>query len=239
VLEIVVLPLLDGAGALLGASVSFLDQTLQHQLHTDLERTHQELETAYEELQSSNEELETTNEELQSTIEELETTNEELQSANEELETMNEELQSTNEELRSMNDQLQVRSDELRRVNSHLHSILSSLRAAVVVLNPQLEVEIWSAKAQELWGLRSDEVEGQPFLSLDIGLPVERLREPIERCLATNHQGTALSIDGVNRRGRPIRCQVTCSRLIDGSRAAGVILLMEEVAVDAEAPRTN
>ena len=97
-------------GALLGVSVSFLDQTLQHQLRDELERANQELETAYEELQSANEELETTNEELQSTVEELETTNEELQSANEELETMNEELQSTNEELRSMNDQLQQRS---------------------------------------------------------------------------------------------------------------------------------
>ena len=88
---------------------------VQHQLAGELQRTHQELETAYEELQSTNEELETTNEELQSTVEELETTNEELQSTNEELETMNEELQSTNEELRSMNDQLQQRSDELRR----------------------------------------------------------------------------------------------------------------------------
>ncbi len=228
-LEIQVLPLLDG-GALLGASVAFQDQTVQNQLRGELERANQELETAYEELQSANEELETTNEELQSTIEELETTNEELQSANEELETMNEELQSTNEELRSMNDQIQVRSEELRRVNAHLHSILGSLRAAVVVLNAELEVEVWSEKAQELWGLRGGEVQGQPFLELDIGLPVESLRAPIRDTLVNGRpHGVQVTLDGVNRRGRPLACEITCTPLIIGPAPAGVILLMEEV----------
>ncbi|MEA2603023.1 MAG: two-component system, chemotaxis family, CheB/CheR fusion protein [Acidobacteriota bacterium] len=230
ILEIHILPLTDGAGALLGASVSFLDMTLQHQLHADLGRANQELETAYEELQSSNEELETTNEELQSTIEELETTNEELQSANEELETMNEELQSTNDELRATNDLLQGRSEEVDRLNLRLRSILSSLRAAVVVLNRRLEVEIWSHKAQELWGLRSEEVQGQPFLDLDIGLPVDQLREPLRSCLDSDPEGTELLLDGVNRRGRPVQCLVSCTRLGDGTSRAGVILLMEEVS---------
>jgi two-component system CheB/CheR fusion protein len=215
ILEIHVIPLLDTNGLLLGASVSFLDQTLQSQLHTDLERANQELETAYEELQSANEELETTNEELQS--------------ANEELETMNEELQSTNEELRSMNDQLQQRSEELRHVNAHLHSILGSLRAAVVVLSSRLDVEVWSDKAHDLWGLRSDEVVGQAFLSLDIGLPVAELREPIRQALEDGSEGTETLLDGVNRRGRPIRCRITCTRLENGPGDAGVIVLMEEV----------
>ena len=233
-MEVQVLPLTDGGGgALLGTTVSFVDLTLQHQLRTELERANQELETAYEELQSANEELETTNEELQSTIEELETTNEELQSANEELETMNEELQSTNEELRSMNDQLQQRSDELRQVNSHLHSILGSLRAAVVVLNPRLEVELWSDQAHELWGLRSDEVQGQPFLSLDIGLPVKELEAPIRDCLDGDGRphSAAVLLDGINRRGRPLHCQVTCTPLSNGPGGVpGVILLMEETS---------
>ena len=230
ILEVQVYPLVDGNGALLGTGVAFLDQTLQTQLHGELERSTQELETAYEELQSANEELETTNEELQSTIEELETTNEELQSANEELETMNEELQSTNEELRSINDQLQGRSEELRHVNSHLHSILGSLRAAVVVLNPELAVEVWSDKAHDLWGLRSDEVHGQPFLKLDIGLPVAELEQPIHRCLDGGPEAAEKTLDGINRRGRAIRCRVTCTRLGDGAGPPGVILLMEEVS---------
>jgi two-component system, chemotaxis family, CheB/CheR fusion protein len=233
-LEIQVTPLPDAGGALLGAGVAFLDQTLQNQLHGELERANQELETASEELQSANEELETTNEELQSTIEELETTNEELQSANEELETMNEELQSTNEELRTMNDQIQQRSEELRHVNTHLHSILGSLRSAVVVLNSQLAVEVWSDKAQELWGLRSDEVQGQSFLKLDIGLPVAELATPISRCLDSGPRGAELTVDGVNRRGRTIHCRITCTRLGDGDGPPGVILLMEEVSGPAD-----
>ena len=237
VLDIRVVPLIESGGALLGVSVSFADATVQQQLRRELERATQELETASEELQSSNEELETTNEELQSTIEELETTNEELQSANEELETMNEELQSTNEELRSMNDQLQQRSDDFRHVNTHLHSILGSLRAAVVVLNAELAVEIWSDKAQELWGLRGDEVQGQPFLSLDIGLPLQDLARPIRDCLDSGPNGNAILVDGVNRRGRPIRCQVTCTRLGEGPGPVdGVILLMEEAPATMEAP---
>jgi two-component system, chemotaxis family, CheB/CheR fusion protein len=234
VLEVQILPLLDSAGMLLGASVSFLDHTLERQLRTDLERAHQELETAYEELQSANEELETTNEELQSTIEELETTNEELQSANEELETMNEELQSTNEELRAVNDQMQQRSEELDHVNTHLHAILSGLRSAVIVLSPGLEIEVWSDKARDLWGLRDDEVQGKPFFSLDIGLPLEQLRDPIRHCLNSGPDGTEMVLDGVNRRGRPIKCQIICTRLGADGRGAGVILLMEEEARETE-----
>ncbi|HEY0553848.1 MAG TPA: CheR family methyltransferase [Thermoanaerobaculia bacterium] len=236
VLEIQVTPLAEAAGGPLGVGISFLDLTLQHQLADELRRTHQDLETAYEELQSANEELETTNEELQSIVEELETTNEELQSANEELETMNEELQSTNEELRSMNDQLQQRSDELRYVNTHLHSILGSLSAAVVVLNAELKVEIWSDKAQELWGLRGDEVRGHSFLGLDIGLPVQELEEPMRRCLDSGPQGTMSVLDSINRRGRPIRCQISCTRLGDGPGSAGIILLMEEASPPPEVP---
>jgi two-component system CheB/CheR fusion protein len=228
VLELQITPLVDQNNALLGVSASYLDLTLPHQLRNDLKRANQEMETAFEELQSAHEELETTNEELQSTIEELETTNEELQSANEELETMNEELQSTNEELRTLNDQLHQRSEELDQVNGHLHSILSSLRAAVVVLNDEIKIEVWSHKAQDLWGLRSEEVTGQSFLDLDIGLPVAELRQPILDCLQDGKQAQEMLLEGVNRRGRAISCRVTCTPLGNGRRPNGVILLMEE-----------
>jgi two-component system CheB/CheR fusion protein len=234
-LELQIAPLIDHNNGLLGVSASFADHTLQHQLRTDLERTHHELETAFEELQSANEELETTNEELQSTVEELETTNEELQSANEELETMNEELQSTNEELRTLNEHLQQRSEELDQVNGHLRSILGSLRGAVVVLNAALEVEIWSDKAQELWGLRSEEVQKQPFLDLDIGLPVAELRKPILECLADGSQIQEVVIPGINRRGRSFSCRVTCMPLVNGRRHTGVILAMEAMEESPEA----
>ena len=142
-----------------------------------------ELETAYEELQSTNEELETTNEELQSTVEELETTNEELQSTNEELETMNEELQSTNEELETINDEVRQRGEDLNQANRFLESVLTSLRSGVAVVDRELRLLAWSRHAEELWGLRNDEVSGQHLLNLDIGLPLQRLRPALKACL--------------------------------------------------------
>jgi two-component system, chemotaxis family, CheB/CheR fusion protein len=226
--DVQVVPLAEGAGALIGASVAFLDLSHARQLRDELERTNQTLESAYEELQSSNEELETTNEELQSTVEELETTNEELQSANEELETMNEELQSTNEELRTLNEQLLHRTDDLNHVNGYFESVLTSLRSAVVVLDLALNVRIWSERAEDFWGLRQDEVEGRAFLDLDIGIPVEELRQPLRDALLQSGEH-AVALAGVNRRGRPIRCDVRCMPLAGKAGVEGVVLLMEEV----------
>ena len=134
--------------------------TAQRALESELEASRRELETAYEELQSTVEELETTNEELQSTNEELETTNEELQSTNEELETMNEELQSTNEELETINDELRQRTLELNEVNAFLETILTAHGRRRRRRRPRQRVQVWNRDAEELWGLRADEVAG-------------------------------------------------------------------------------
>jgi two-component system CheB/CheR fusion protein len=228
-IEVHVVPLIGPKTELLGASISFLDLTHSNQLRVALERANQALETAYEELQSANEELETTNEELQSTVEELETTNEELQSANEELETMNEELQSTNEELRTMNDQIQQRSVELNQVNRYLEAILTSLRSGLAVLDRTLHVKIWSQKAEDLWGVRENEARGAGFLDLDIGLPVRELQAALGSCLDGSSPEHEVVLDGVNRRGKPIRCNVRCSPLLSPTGIEGVILLMEDM----------
>src|SRR5262249_44111779 len=161
--EVQVAPIMDSVGKPLGVSVSFIDITRFTRLQDELRTTNARLETAYEELQSANEELETTNEELQSTVEELETTNEELQSSNEELETMNEELQSSNEELQTLNDELRLRTGDLNEVNDFLESILGSMEAAVVVIDEHEAVQIWSRKAEQLWGMRADEAVKQLF----------------------------------------------------------------------------
>src|SRR5262249_6803067 len=203
------------------------DVTPLESLQEELTHSKQELETAYEELQSSNEELETTNEELQSTVEELETTNEELQSTNEEHETMNEELQATNEELQTINEQLRGRTDELDRANALLGGILSSLGAGAVVVDRHLKVLMWNRKAEDLWGLRIEEVRGRPFVDLDIGLPVSKLHEPLRACLADGSVQN-LSMDATDRRGRAIQCRVTMSPLNGGQEVKGVIMLMEE-----------
>jgi two-component system CheB/CheR fusion protein len=226
--DVLVTPLLEEGSQPLGVAITFTDVTRYAQLREELERSHSELETAYEELQSANEELQTTNEELQSTVEELETTNEELQSSNEEMETLNAELQSTNEEMQTTNDQLRTRSDELDRANTFLESIVASMEAGVVVLDANLTVEIWNRKAEDLWGLRADEVRGKPFLNLDIGLPVEELKTPLRECLAKNGGPHRLVLDGRNRRGKAIRCAVMCIPLAGtNKRLQGAILLME------------
>ena len=227
--DVLVIPLYDN-GTALGASISFVDMTRHYKLSQDLQHSKEELETAFEELQSTHEELETTNEELQSTNEELETTNEELQSTNEELETMNEEMQSTNEELQTANEELRERSDELDTANGFLQSILTSLSTAVVVLNQDLKVLIWNRVAEDLWGLRSDEVTGQGFLNLDIGLPVQQVIRSIRNCLMTDTDHDEVLVDATNRRGKAIKCRVRCMPRI-GSRKErqGVILLMEEL----------
>jgi two-component system, chemotaxis family, CheB/CheR fusion protein len=227
--EIVASPIVSASGAFLGSSITFADVARYERLRSELERSKRELEMAYEELQSTVEELETTNEELQSTNEELETTNEELQSTNEELETMNEELQSTNEELETINDELRQRTGELDRVNAFLESILLSLGVAVAVLDREQRIQVWNEEAEDLWGLRGDEVAGQHLLSLDIGLPVEKLRRPLRNALAGNAEGNELVLDATNRRGRAIRCKVTCLPLIVASKEVqGVIVLMEK-----------
>ncbi|MET9273532.1 CheR family methyltransferase [Kribbella sp. NPDC003557] len=226
-LDIIVQPLTADDGMVVGSSVAFIDSTTLTRLQLEVKRNREDLETAYEELQSTNEELETTNEELQSSIEELETTNEELQSTNEELETTNEELQSGNEELETMNEEIRIRSTELDEARTFLEGVLASVAAAVVVLDRELRVRSWNRGAEELWGLRSDEVQRQPFFQLDFGLPTDALVDVVQRCLTSGQRTEPVSVIAVNRRGRKIECSVVCSPL--ANQAEGVVLSVEEV----------
>jgi two-component system, chemotaxis family, CheB/CheR fusion protein len=199
-LEVHITPLISNA-TLLGVSVIYQDVTMQQRLQDELERSKRELEAAYEELQS--------------TVEELETTNEELQSTNEELETMN--------------DELRQRTLELNEVNGFLEMILTSLGVAVVVLDRGGVVQIWNAHAEDLWGLRSEEVVGQHLLGLDIGLPVEQLKAPIRQALRDETYRGELTLPATSRRGRRIACQVTTLPLsVNDGEVSGVIMLMEQ-----------
>jgi two-component system CheB/CheR fusion protein len=222
-------PLLDNGAAVAGTSVTFIDVTGEGVLRTELERAKQEVETAYEELQSSNEELETTNEELQSTVEELETTNEELQSTNEELETMNEELESTNAELQGINTELRQRTTDADRLNTFMNAILGNIRLGAAVLDADLDVRVWNDRAADLWGVRSDEVVGEPFFDLDIGLPIKELRTMIRSVLRGKPTHDETVADAMTRRGRRIRCRVSATMLKGRGRAGGVVLVMDEL----------
>jgi two-component system CheB/CheR fusion protein len=230
--DVAAVPLIDAAGILLGVKIAFTDVTLLHKLRAELLVSHREMETLNEELQSSNEELETTNEELQSTNEELETTNEELQSTNEELETMNEELQSTNEELETVNEELRKRGQDLNRVNAFLESIMYGIRECLIVLDRNLTVRAWNRMAEDMWGLRLDEVTGQHFFNLDIGLPVDQLGTAIRGTLADGNWDKAQEVvlPAVNRRGRSITVGVTTTPLLEGDNTRqGVILVVKEL----------
>ncbi|WP_210584087.1 CheR family methyltransferase [Streptomyces sp. GESEQ-35] len=228
--DILIHPLSGPSGLHVATTISFTDVTLATQLKTEVKRIREDLETAYEELQSTNEELETTNEELQSSIEELETTNEELQSTNEELETTNEELQSGNEELETMNEEMRIRTDELDEARAFLEAVLTSIAAAVVVLDKDLKVRSWNRGAVDLWGLRADEVLDESFFELDFGLPTDVLRPVVQRCLETRKRSGPVGVEATSRIGRPLTCDVFFSPL--GGRDGGVVLMMESSRSD-------
>jgi two-component system CheB/CheR fusion protein len=160
----------------------------------------------------------------------LETTNEELQSTNEELETMNEEQEATNEELQVISDEMQRRTNELNDPKLFLESVLSSLQSGVAVLNRDLKVQVWNRGAEDPWGLRADEAVGQHFFNLDIGLPLEGLRQGIRACLNEQSDGEQLTLAATNRRGRSINCQVTVSPLrYAGRQMVCAIVFMAEL----------
>src|SRR4029450_13127068 len=198
-LEVQVVPLVDEQQVLIGASINFTDVTRSRRYKQELEHANQGPQDAYAELQSTNEELETTNEELQSTVEELETTNEELQSTNEELETMNQEMQATNEELQTINDELGERTTELNQLNAFLESIWAGLGGAVAVLDPDLRVLVWNHGSEDLWGVRQDEVQGQHFLNLDIGLPVDQVHPALRQAMTAENGSHSTVVQATKR----------------------------------------
>jgi two-component system CheB/CheR fusion protein len=128
-----------------------------------------------------------------------------------------------------MNDELRERTDDASQANAFLSSILASLQAGVIVIDDDFRVLAWNGRSEELWGLRTHEVAGQNLLGLDIGLPVELLRAPVRRCLATGTQ-EQLDVPARNRRGRPIVVDVECAPLRLGARdtAEGAILLLQD-----------
>jgi two-component system, chemotaxis family, CheB/CheR fusion protein len=227
-IDIQFIPLSGDNGTPLGVTVIFNDVTEHRQLQNDLQYANRKLETAYEELQSTNEELETTNEELQSTVEELETTNEELQSTNEELETMNEELQSMNDEMQFGNEALRDRQDELDRLNDFMSSVLGSMNSGVIVVDSKMEVLAWNLRAEDLWGVRSDEAVGTHLFDLDIGLPFDKLRRSIGEQLGPEPPEPATAtVKAVNRRGRAIEVKVTLTHLDRRASPPAAMLVMD------------
>jgi two-component system CheB/CheR fusion protein len=214
VFEVQVTPLVSQVGEVLGAGITYLDVSSYSSLRGELERSKAALAEAYEDLQSSNQELETMNEQLQWT--------------NRELETMNEQLQSTNDELQAMNGEFREQTTELNRVNTFLETILAGLGTSVVVLDDRFQVVALNATAEQMWGLKLEEVRDRSFVELDIGLSVDELLASFRRCLS-GEGGSQVVLPSVNRRGEQISCRVQCKPIsgLAGDRT-GVLLLMEE-----------
>ena len=124
---------------------------------------------------------------------------------------------------------LEERQRELDRLNLFLEGILGNLGLAVVVLDAEQRVQIWNAAAQDLWGMRPEEVEGLAFSALDIGLPVAQLAEGIGQALADPPSSSEAVLAAVNRKGRDFTCVVRTLSLGDANgNRHGVILLMGE-----------
>jgi two-component system, chemotaxis family, CheB/CheR fusion protein len=239
-------PVLGERNDTLALVVTITDVGRMTSLREDFHQVHAELETAYEELQSTNEELVTSNEELQSSYEELETTNEELQSANEELETTNEELRSSNEELEASNIELKSASDALERMNtslvgandelnrfSSLHRhVMDNFPSAVIVLDAHLLIEEWNRAATDLWGLREDEVLGEPFFGLDFGLPLESLQEPVRACRTEGAESVTVELAAINRLGRQVNVSVTVVAATGRDMPPSAMLIMQVVGTE-------
>jgi two-component system, chemotaxis family, CheB/CheR fusion protein len=220
-LDIDIRPIMENGSLLLGLSITYQEATAIHKLQADLQSSRHALEALGQEIESAHEELETTNEEL-------ETTNEELQATNEELETMNEELQATNEELETLNQELGLRTEEINEANTFLQSILTSLRSAVIVLDLEFKLLLWNMRAEDLWGLRAEEVKGKSLYDLDIGLPVEKL--PLKAFLDGSENYQELEMPATNRRGKSIQCHIVFTPFWNTTGArVGMVLLVEEI----------
>lgn len=134
-----------------------------------------------------------------------------------------------NDELHYSNRALQERQDEVDRLNQFMTSVLGSMSAGVIVVDSDLTVLAWNSMAEDLWGVRTDEAIGAPLMNLDIGLPVEQLRQPIRSQLsAANSEPQTLHLDAVNRRGRAVQVRVTLTSLHDhGSPTPAAVVAME------------
>jgi two-component system CheB/CheR fusion protein len=111
------------------------------------------------------------------------------------------------------------------------------LRASVVVVDNDLLIRVWNGRSFQMWGLRSEEVEGRPLLTLDIGFPVEQLRQALIATLAGDDSSSAILASATSRRGQTIQCVAQVNRLTGaGGRIDGAIVLIEEVSGSTEDP---
>ena len=146
----------------------------------------EELESTKQTLQRIVETQEATNEELRTTMEEAQSSNEELQSTNEELETAKEELQSSNEELKTLNDELKNRNQVLAQVNDDLTNLNRNVDPAVIMVDKNLKIRLFSPSAQTILNLSVSEI-GLPLTTVKLGIKVEDIEKNIYEVVSKLH----------------------------------------------------
>jgi two-component system CheB/CheR fusion protein len=236
-LSVEVTTLRDAAHAVTGLLYAVHDVTDFRGLEGELRQANEERQSAYEELQtineelqSANEELETTNEELQSSNEELQTTNEELQSTNEELETTNEELQSTNAELDATNRELAHRTEELNSLSFVQRTIIRTLTAGVVVLDPAGRIKMWNLAAERLLGLSEDEAVGQLLWSLNVPALSRSVLQRLRKSLERNQPVRSDQVDYELPNGSTGRAALGAVPIVDNGSVLGSVIVFEDVS---------
>jgi two-component system CheB/CheR fusion protein len=98
----------------------------------------------------------------------------------------------------------------------------------VVVIDPDHRIRVWNRRAEDLWGIRSDEAVGMPFLGLEIGLPVAELAIPIRQVMSGERSHVVITVRSTTRRGKAIDCLVSATSLTLDRTRAGVVLIMDD-----------
>jgi two-component system CheB/CheR fusion protein len=110
----------------------------------------------------------------------------------------------------------------------------------VVVVDSDMRIRAWNSRADALWGVRPEEAVGEHLMNLDIGLPVEKLRQPLRLHLSDSEKDpSTVVLDAVNRRGRSLQVRVTVTHVQDdGESRPAAMLVMDVVApVDGDGTR--
>jgi len=214
----------EQAAELVEAHTALRDSSLKYeQAQETYESFKKELEFTYEELELVKEELNSAYLEGQINLKALEVINYELRFANQEKQVLNQEKQVLNADVYRG-------AAELKRLNTFLNSVLMNLHAGMVIVDQQLRILTWNRGAERLWGVLAEEVQGQSFLQLDIGLPVAQLSKTLRSCLAGEGARQEVMLEATNSRLQAITCRVTCTPLYGAGREnLGAILLMEPI----------
>jgi two-component system CheB/CheR fusion protein len=114
-----------------------------------------------------------------------------------------------------------------------MSSVLGSMNSGVAVVDADLSVLAWNSRAADLWGVRADEALGSHLLNLDIGLPLESLRQAIRAQLGPEPPEPATTtVKAVNRRGRSIEVRVTLTHLDGQQGSSPAAMLVMDVVGD-------